>query len=135
MRKKLDILWSPRIILEKIEACKPNELPNFPASGLSIFYFAFQNAEMYNNPIVVVDDGEDDLHLVEEAIKQLQLSNEIKLFKSGDELLNYLDHVSAPPFLIISDVNLVPGTGLHLRSKLLESICQIYEYAFSFLVN
>ncbi len=75
---------------------------------------------MDENPILIVDDDEDDLELIKEAGAYLKISHPLVFFQSGTDLIQYLKTASKPPFLIISDVNLPSQDGFALRKQLMD---------------
>lgn len=59
--------------------------------------------------IILADDDEDDRNLFKEAIENLGLNIDLKLFKTGDELLDYLfkpETVELPHILFL-DLNMI----------------------------
>ncbi|MBL7698199.1 MAG: response regulator [Chitinophagaceae bacterium] len=70
-------------------------------------------------PIVLIDDDQDDLHLLIEIFAEFNLPNEIHLFKSAESLLAFLRKPGVDPFLIISDINMPVTNGFRLRDQIL----------------
>jgi CheY-like chemotaxis protein len=70
-------------------------------------------------PIVLIDDDQDDLHLLIEIFSDFNLPNEIHLFKSSETLLSFLRKPEVDPFLIISDINMPVTNGFRLREMIL----------------
>lgn len=68
-------------------------------------------------PIVLIDDDQDDLHLLIEIFAEFNLPNEIHLFKSAESLLAFLRKPEVDPFLIISDINMPVVNGFRLRDQ------------------
>lgn len=66
-------------------------------------------------PYVVVEDDEDDQFLIGEALKALQLPNEVRYFPNGQVALEYLKTTPEQPFLILCDVNMPLMNGLEFR--------------------
>lgn len=60
--------------------------------------------------ILVVEDDEDDRMLIDEAFLQIDYGSEVKKFRDGKSMLDYLDKVKPDlyPTLIVLDNNL-PG--------------------------
>ena len=73
------------------------------------------------NPILILDDDEDDLEMISEAAKELKLNNPIILFNSGDELEQYLRSDKKSPFLVICDLNMPQYDGFALRQRISEN--------------
>lgn len=73
---------------------------------------------MEQNPILIVDDDEDDLMLIEEASKELKLRRPIHFFRDGKQLISFLQSSSLSPFIIICDVNLPGETGFDIKKDI-----------------
>lgn len=74
---------------------------------------------MNTQPILIVDDDDDDRDFIQDVWKDLSYQNELFFFKNGEDLLSFLDSEKITPFLIISDVNLPRMNGFELKEKLL----------------
>jgi CheY-like chemotaxis protein len=70
-----------------------------------------------SGPIIVIEDDEDDQHLLVEIFKRLDYKNEVIYFLDGDKALEYLNRTDTQPFLILSDINMPKMTGFELRNK------------------
>lgn len=70
------------------------------------------------NPILVVDDDEDDLMLIREAVDRLHLERPFRFFKSGKALLQHLQDDKEAPFLILCDVNLPGENGFEVKEAI-----------------
>lgn len=59
--------------------------------------------------IILADDDEDDRNLFRQAIEELNLNLELREFKSGDELLDYLyqPETTALPHILFLDLNMI----------------------------
>lgn len=74
-----------------------------------------------NGPIILIEDDIDDQDVIRQLLGELGVQNELKLFETCPEALNYLMDTADKPMLIISDIN-VPGmSGLDMRRKITES--------------
>jgi CheY-like chemotaxis protein len=69
-------------------------------------------------PIVLIDDDQDDLHLLIEIFSDFNLPNEIHLFKNTDSVVTFLRKPEVDPFLIISDINMPVTNGFRLREMI-----------------
>lgn len=71
-----------------------------------------------SNPIILVEDDEDDYESTVYALNELKYSNEIIWYRNGDELLHGMLTDMRKPFLIICDINLPRKNGLMVRKQL-----------------
>ncbi len=69
-----------------------------------------------NGPIVVIEDDLDDQALLTTVFNELNYSNEVKFFTTGDEALQYLGNDDVRPFIILSDVNMPKLNGFAVRN-------------------
>lgn len=76
---------------------------------------------MNRNPILIIDDDQDDLDLIREVAKQIEIDRPIYFFQSGEELMSYLKSQTMAPFLIICDVNLPGKDGFQIKKQISES--------------
>ncbi len=70
-----------------------------------------------NGPIIVIEDDEDDRHILAMIFKDLGYPNEAVFFSDGEAALDYLQDESIYPFIILSDVNLPKLNGFELRKR------------------
>lgn len=68
-------------------------------------------------PVVIIEDDEDDQHILSEIFTKLNYKNEVVFFRDGNLALEYLNREDVLPFLILSDVNMPKIDGFELRSK------------------
>lgn len=73
---------------------------------------------MENYPIIIIDDDDEDLELLTEAFKELQVKNELLCFKEGESALKFLKNSQPQPLFILCDVNMNTVGGLELREML-----------------
>jgi two-component system, response regulator len=65
-------------------------------------------------PILIADDDQDDLEMIQEALKESRLLNNIHCVNDGEELMDYLHHrgkfsdpvLNPTPGLILLDLNM-----------------------------
>ncbi len=69
-------------------------------------------------PIIIIEDDRDDKDLLEEVLKELNISNKLVWFKNNGDAFQYLKTLTEPPFLIISDVNLPGQSGIEFKKQL-----------------
>jgi CheY-like chemotaxis protein len=72
-------------------------------------------------PIVIVDDDNDDLEMIETTLKELKINHPIKFFNNGKSAYDYLIDDKVVPFIIFSDINMPGMNGFQLRDKIHES--------------
>ncbi len=87
------------------------------------------------DPILLVDDDPDDRMLVQDAVKESQLSHQLICVEDGEELMDYLFHRNkytdesfAPrPGLILLDLNMPKKDGREVLKEIKNnsSLCQI----------
>jgi len=65
--------------------------------------------------IVVIEDDKDDQELMVQAIKEINVPNELMFFDSCPEALDFLIKTNDSIFLILSDMNLPKMTGAELK--------------------
>ena len=70
---------------------------------------------MTKGPIVIVEDDKDDQEIYAEAIRSIDIPNEIYFFDSCQQALEYLNTTEEHHFIILSDINLTQMTGLQFR--------------------
>jgi CheY-like chemotaxis protein len=68
-------------------------------------------------PIVIIEDDEDDQHIISEVLKELDYANDVIFFPDGEKALDYLTKSGENPFLILSDVNMPRLSGFELWDK------------------
>lgn len=76
---------------------------------------------MEENPILIIDDDQEDLDLIKDVAEHLKLNRPIHYFTNGDQLESYLKSTVRPPFLIICDVNLPEQDGFDVKKRISEN--------------
>ena len=71
-------------------------------------------------PIILIEDDIDDQELMKELFEELKLENEVIIFESGVEAIQYLLQPAIKPFVIISDINMPGLDGYGLREQILK---------------
>jgi CheY-like chemotaxis protein len=77
---------------------------------------------MTEGPIVIVDDDQDDQEIYSEVIKNMGITNEIRIFQGGEQVLEYLSTTDEQPFIILSDINMPGMNGLELKKYMQEDV-------------
>jgi DNA-binding NtrC family response regulator len=62
--------------------------------------------------ILLVDDSEQDLKLVERNIRQCKITNPVRTFRSGQELLALFERAAGERYLVFIDGIMKPLSGL-----------------------
>ncbi len=70
---------------------------------------------MNKNPIIVIDDDEEDLEFILQAFAELNIENEIIVFKEGRKFLEYIKVTAGGTFFILCDINMPRLTGIELK--------------------
>jgi len=85
-------------------------------------------------PILVIDDDLEDLELIEEVLKTLEVTNEIILFENGKDALIFLRNTRKQPFFILCDVNMSVMNGFALREEInRDEVLRVKSIPFLFL--
>lgn len=69
-------------------------------------------------PIIYVDDDEDDHFLIQKALENLRFPHPLKSFFLGQHLIDYLTETPDKPFIIICDINMPRMNGIEVRSAI-----------------
>lgn len=70
------------------------------------------------NPIIQIEDDEDDQFLVSKALTELSVPNPVHFFPNGQAALDYLLTASEQPLVILCDINMPLMNGLELRDQI-----------------
>ena len=73
---------------------------------------------MNANPILIIDDDLDDLDLMKQAFRELEVKNEIIAFTNGLMFLTFMAETPTKPFFILCDMNLNSINGLELKRRI-----------------
>ena len=86
------------------------------------------------NPIVIIDDDDEDLELIREAFRELSVKNDRLCFKSAHEALLFLKNSETQPLFILCDVNMHMLSGFELREILhKDELLRLKSIPFLFL--
>jgi CheY-like chemotaxis protein len=70
------------------------------------------------NPIVVIDDDEDDLDIFKHALDSLNRSNQVIWLHNAEQVMEFLVEASPKPFIIFCDINMPKINGIELKKKI-----------------
>jgi CheY-like chemotaxis protein len=87
---------------------------------------------MNPGPIVLIDDDVDDLELLSNALRELQVKNEIIVFNDATKALNFFREMETKPFFVLCDINMPNLNGLELR-KAIYNNPRLWVGSFPFL--
>jgi CheY-like chemotaxis protein len=73
---------------------------------------------MNKNPIIVIDDDDEDLDLLKDAFSELNVENEIIYFNDGLKFLHFLKTTRNKTFFILCDINMAKISGLELKQMI-----------------
>lgn len=71
-----------------------------------------------DGPIILIEDDEDDVLTMQEALKDLNVGNEFIYFNDTISALEFLKDTKQQPFLIICDINLPFQNGLDFKRNI-----------------
>ena len=71
-----------------------------------------------NGPIVLIEDDTDDAFTMQEALKDLDIGNELVYFPNTILAMKFLSETKEQPFLIICDVNMPFQNGLDFKRQI-----------------
>ncbi|RYY90983.1 MAG: response regulator [Chitinophagaceae bacterium] len=74
-----------------------------------------------SEPIIVIEDDREERELIDQAIRELGVSNPIRFFERAPDALYYLMDTREHPQVILCDINLPGMDGLDLRRRINES--------------
>src|SRR5688572_14256691 len=72
-----------------------------------------------HNPIVVIDEDQEDLHLLSDAHNDLGIRNPLITFQTCEDVIPSIQKLNVPPLLIICDYRFRTMNGLQLKRQLL----------------
>lgn len=68
-----------------------------------------------SGPIIVVEDDPDDKDILEDVLKDLNITNKLIWFTNGPAAFDYLKATPELPLIIFSDVNLPIQNGIEFK--------------------
>lgn len=94
------------------------------------FYFVVTMAQ--NGPIIVIDDDHDDQEIMQEAIRDLGITNKLLFFDKPGEAFLYFKTTADKPLIIFSDINLPEQSGVELKRRI-DNDQQLRDKAIPFI--
>jgi CheY-like chemotaxis protein len=73
------------------------------------------------NPIILIDDDNDDIEIFQEGFKQLGVENEIMVFNDGNKFYDYICSTDRKSFFIFCDINMNGMNGFELKQKVFDN--------------
>jgi CheY-like chemotaxis protein len=86
----------------------------------NIFNFLFSFRMISNDPIIIVDDDQDDQFLMRKICEKMNVQRKLIFFEDGREALRYLRTTDDKPFIILSDINMPAMNGLELLREIVK---------------
>jgi CheY-like chemotaxis protein len=73
---------------------------------------------MDQQPIVIIEDDQDDQEVLREVLTELQVSNPLHFFDDCEKAFQFLLTSIKNPFLILCDINLPRMDGIQFKRKI-----------------
>lgn len=73
------------------------------------------------NPIILIDDDEEDIELFVEAFKELGTPNEIMVFTDGYKFYDFISTTKMNSFFIFCDINMNRLNGFELKKMIFDN--------------
>jgi len=70
-----------------------------------------------SGPIILVEDDRNDIEIITQAIRELKIENEVKVFEQAQQAYDYLLVTTDRPFIILCDIRMPFLDGLSLRKN------------------
>jgi CheY-like chemotaxis protein len=75
---------------------------------------------MNANPIIVIDDDDEDIEMITQAFKEIKVEKDVITFRSGDSFLDFIRTTDQRVFFILCDINMSRISGLELKKRIFE---------------
>lgn len=69
-------------------------------------------------PVITIEDDPDDMVILEDILKELNIPNKLIWFTKSTEAFHYLKTTQEQPFLIFCDVNLPQQIGIEFKRQI-----------------
>lgn len=73
---------------------------------------------MKQYPIIIIDDDRDDLEIIKDLLKTMNLPNEVYCFDDALNAFEFLENLTQKIFFILCDINMPKLDGFQLREKI-----------------
>lgn len=73
------------------------------------------------NPIILIDDDEEDIELFKDAFKELAIPNEIMVFTDGHKFYDFISTTKMNSFFIFCDINMNRLNGFELKKMIFDN--------------
>lgn len=70
------------------------------------------------DPILLIEDDEDDQKMLQQALEELNLSNRLVTLSDGSQALDYLRKSGVSPFIILCDMDMPRMDGMELWQRI-----------------
>src|SRR5688500_2878765 len=70
------------------------------------------------NPILLIEDDEDDQKMLQQALEALDLPNRLVTMRDGSQALDYLRRTAVNPFIIRCDMDMPRMNGMELWQRI-----------------
>lgn len=87
---------------------------------------------MTNGPIIIVEDDLEEQDVIKACINDAGFKNELRLFRNGRQVLDYLYATPEQPFIILADIQMPVVNGLELL-KTINTDPYLHEKAIPFI--
>src|SRR6476646_3178109 len=77
---------------------------------------------MKQNPVIIVEDDNDDCEMLIYTFREIGVLNEFRCFENPVPALEYLKNTAETPFIIISDMNMPKINGLSFKEAINEDV-------------
>jgi CheY-like chemotaxis protein len=85
-------------------------------------------------PVLVAEDAKGDQLLYDMAFKELGISNTVKFFENGKDVLDFLLVSENLPFIILCDINMPVMNGIELKEQIeADTVLQLLSIPFIFM--
>jgi len=70
-----------------------------------------------SGPLILIEDDEDDMEMMKDIMRDLQVENKLECFITTRAAMDYLKNTTQNPFLIICDMNLPVQNGIEFKRE------------------